>query len=309
MFDENIDDLMPLCKECHKKIHLEKNGGNKMISLVNKYNIPNVVETRKLVITPNMAQSFLDNDNFGNRNIRKDRVDLYKKLILEDQWEYNGASIKFSKDGKLLDGQHRLTAVVKANKSITSLVVFGLEEKTKHTIDAGIVQNLSDSLRKESYENARSLSPVLKMIDNYEKKKPVTRKTLLSNFYILELVERHPLLPETIKKSKKYAQKIKSVKSSIVNFLYYIFYKINDKETEYFFNSLATGANLSEESPILHLRNRIGVESSQKKVFKNSKEKDDYQIKIIIKAWNFKRQCRTCKQLKLNQDEEMHIPV
>lgn len=79
-----------------------------------------------VTITPEMAREMLKM-NTRNRNISKERVALYAKRILKGEWKEDGQSISFDKNGRLLNGQHRLLAIIKAGKPITTVVVYDVE--------------------------------------------------------------------------------------------------------------------------------------------------------------------------------------
>ena len=55
------------------------------------------------------------------------------------RWQLNGEAIKFDKNGHLLNGQHRLHAVVRADTTIQMLVISGLDPETRTTMDSGLV--------------------------------------------------------------------------------------------------------------------------------------------------------------------------
>lgn len=64
-------------------------------------------------ITPDIAKTMLG-ENVNNRRISHDNVNMFAREMRNGEWRFNGEAIKFSKDGRLLDGQHRLLAVIAA---------------------------------------------------------------------------------------------------------------------------------------------------------------------------------------------------
>lgn len=66
-----------------------------------------------LIITPEMAKKYLQNMK-TNRNISFARVNAYARDMERGAWQENGESIVFNKSGQLVNGQHRLAAIVKA---------------------------------------------------------------------------------------------------------------------------------------------------------------------------------------------------
>jgi len=79
-------------------------------------------------ITPEMAAQYLGN-NHKHREIRDSKVEKFAASLNDSDWQLNGKTIVFDADGKLLNGQHRLTAVVLSGKSLTTLVVKGIQKE------------------------------------------------------------------------------------------------------------------------------------------------------------------------------------
>lgn len=102
----------------------------------------------KVTITPEMARQWLLTSK-GNRSLKQaTKMMEYKKDMLRGAWLYNGDSIRFSEDGVLIDGHHRLSACSEANVTFLSDVVV-VPFAAIHTIDRGAVRSEADSLVME----------------------------------------------------------------------------------------------------------------------------------------------------------------
>lgn len=75
--------------------------------------------TRELrLITPEEAVMLLDKNYSGNRHISGDKIQEYVRVMKNGRWCPDVPNIlSFGEDGSLLDGQHRLTAVVQSGES------------------------------------------------------------------------------------------------------------------------------------------------------------------------------------------------
>lgn len=89
---------------------------------------------RIAVITPEDATALLEHNSL-NRPLRDQHVRRIAKQILEGKWKFNGDTIKISKEGDVLDGQHRLWAIIESKKPIETIVVYGIERDAFATID------------------------------------------------------------------------------------------------------------------------------------------------------------------------------
>lgn len=114
-------------------------------------------------ITPEIARQFLAK-NLSNRPLRKtSTVAVFAAAMKRGEWVLNGDAIRFSSDGILLDGQHRLEAVVKSGATIYSLVVYGLPPSTFDTIDRGRPRTTGDMLAIRGEKNYTALASVARL--------------------------------------------------------------------------------------------------------------------------------------------------
>lgn len=95
-------------------------------------------------ITPPMAAMWLGKNLENNRKARDWHVEELAESIQNNEWEVTHQGIAFDKNGKLIDGQHRLQAIVASGVPVTMLVVRGLEPTTFGVIDSGMKRTLAD---------------------------------------------------------------------------------------------------------------------------------------------------------------------
>jgi hypothetical protein len=69
-------------------------------------------------VTPSQAEKWLAKNHPRNRNISLRLVDAFTADMLAGEWRLTHQGICFDGEGQLIDGQHRLTAVVKSGKTI-----------------------------------------------------------------------------------------------------------------------------------------------------------------------------------------------
>lgn len=97
------------------------------------------------LVTPSIASEILKNNN-GNRNIRRSVVEHYAKEMKNGSWQLTHQGVAISVDGELLDGQHRLSAVVKSGVSVKMLVTRGCEREQFRMMDVGLSRNAEDTV-------------------------------------------------------------------------------------------------------------------------------------------------------------------
>lgn len=85
--------------------------------------------------TPETAFDVLTSRNKVNRRIYPVAIAIFKAIIQEDQWDPEAGVIMFDKNGDLINGQHRLTAIVEAGKPVLVRVAYNVDPKTRGNID------------------------------------------------------------------------------------------------------------------------------------------------------------------------------
>jgi hypothetical protein len=73
--------------------------------------------------------------NTLNRPLNDQHVKRIANQIITGKWRFNGDTIKISTDNAVLDGQHRLWAVVESKVSVETVIVKGIQRDAFATID------------------------------------------------------------------------------------------------------------------------------------------------------------------------------
>jgi hypothetical protein len=100
----------------------------------------------EVIVTPECAAWALQ-FNTNNRRLRPSHVKWLVKMMQSDEWqEQHPSPLAFSTKGILLDGQHRLTAVVQHGQQVVMTVVTGRSPETFAYIDSGEKRSMHDRL-------------------------------------------------------------------------------------------------------------------------------------------------------------------
>jgi hypothetical protein len=91
----------------------------------------------RMKISPTVALMILADRNGQNRDIERRRVAKYVSDMITGKWEVHGGGLQFNRQGQLIDGQHRLEAVIESNVTVDFMVTFGVEDKAIIAIDEG----------------------------------------------------------------------------------------------------------------------------------------------------------------------------
>jgi hypothetical protein len=101
------------------------------------------VKSEVRTITPKEAAQWLKGRNGHNRPLSKTYVSYLANEIQSGKWRLTHQGIAFDSDGVLVDGQHRLSAIVEAGKPVQMLITIGLPIERFPIIDRGVARQMS----------------------------------------------------------------------------------------------------------------------------------------------------------------------
>jgi hypothetical protein len=220
---------------------------------------PTKAEAKWVMIGPELAYRLLES-NTANRNIRQRRVEQYSRDMKAGRWVQNGDTLKFSPDGTLLDGQHRLWAVVEANREIEFLVVEGVDPSVMPTIDTGATRGFQDVASINGYPNATLLASVTRMLYWYDYLRDTysaPRGTNMSHGMLQEYLDQHPDTVDYVRDVANTTRLRAIITPTAVGFVYVVAARQDPEKAAEWLKSLATGADLYPGHPVYVLRERL----------------------------------------------------
>jgi hypothetical protein len=143
------------------------------------------------IVTPEQALAWLTNAA-KNRPIIDSAVRRYGADMETGRWTLNGQGIIFDTNGKLVDGRHRLTAIVATQTHIAMLVVRGAKPEAFETMDSGRTRTLANTLAIEGHKNAAAVSATARITFAYVS--GMNLKFSPTRSELLELIRRHPAI-------------------------------------------------------------------------------------------------------------------
>lgn len=109
------------------------------------------VRYQDYLVTPKIAKEWLtfseQDEEFRNRKLDEARVNQYASDMKAGRWQSEtGENIKFAPDGVLIDGQHRLHAIIKSNSSIVLTIAKNVEKSKATVLDTGKQRSIGDAM-------------------------------------------------------------------------------------------------------------------------------------------------------------------
>ena len=122
------------------------------------------IEVRQ--ITPQEASILLNNQLDGQRNLRKSYVETLASEMTEGRWRLSSDAIVII-NGKLANGQHRLTAVSLSRRQQPFIVMTSDDAELYKILDAGIKRTVSDVFSQVL--NAKDITACASLVLRYDK--------------------------------------------------------------------------------------------------------------------------------------------
>lgn len=125
-------------------------------------------------ITPEVALQMLATRPDWQRRQRKNRIEQYAEDMEEGRWGGSTDCIGITETGRLINGQHRLRAVVESGQTVEMWVMRGMSDDAYKTIDKGLPRSVADSL--QDMPDASKMSTVARAVVAYEKSGEVEQR-------------------------------------------------------------------------------------------------------------------------------------
>jgi hypothetical protein len=242
-----------------------------------------------ITITPADATSWLKGNN-NNRPIRPRHVAFLAREMLEGNWQVNGQAIIIAEDEQVLDGQHRLLAIIDSGKTIQSLVVYGITEDAFKTIDTGAVRSSSDALHMHFKEAPTYALHAAATAVNWchRLERGMGKHVRVSNTDAIEYVKRHSSLIAHAETLQGFPHEARPLSIGIGTALYEMFGRKNEPEADRFMKGFYTGEELNRTDPEYLLRGAL-IRDAQR----TAKLPSEVRVRMVIKGWNWRRRGNT----------------
>lgn len=267
------------------------------------------MELAVIKVTPKVAAEMLANNIDINRSIRHGHLERLCSDMRAGLWDAsNGETLKFKspkegeKYGSLVDGQHRLHAIIETGSTFTLPCLIGVSEDSFATLDSGSKRTFADLLGQKQIHNKNAVAAGTVVLEQFYqgnfRTKSISHRALLNRF------NQHPEL-------EHYANAVpicaKVLKPSEAVFFSYVFNSIAPKKGTTFMHLLANGG-ASEGQPVHELREKL-LSLRIKRPTGHTYVARDFLIGSVFKAWNMQE--RKSKDLftMLSIGEDIEYPV
>jgi hypothetical protein len=238
--------------------------------------LPGVEITLEL-IDPATAELYLSKlptsqSKIKQRSQSPKTIDRYTGDMASSQWLFIADVIRFNVDGELIDGQHRLQAIVHSGCSEFQLVARGIEREAFAVFDTGRARSFADALRSMGIGNTALVSSLTGRVFHWRRGNyGVANVPRVPNALYLgvpaspgKLLETFQELRDELQHAARRATSLrqqfapKTAAPSVLAFAYVLFSRLDAERCELFFHELQYGpAQNFPEYPMRVLRERL----------------------------------------------------
>jgi hypothetical protein len=253
--------------------------------------------SRTMKIDPATAKKWLV-ANYGNRPMLESHIARLGKQMTQGEWTLVPDAIAFAPNGRLINGQHRLQALLNTGVTCEFMVAWNMPEEAFDVTDTQKVKSGGDALAcagEDKYRN--ELAAALRIVARWELG-DMGQQGRFTNREVVHLNERHPELREFVYKWNSRNIPKGTMSGSQFAALDYIFSMKDPVLASAFLEEVRNGEGLRGNDPSFVLRARLADLR-----FRGGKEMARYVLALTVKAWNLLRKNRPANQLSFKDGE------
>jgi hypothetical protein len=244
-----------------------------------------------VMVGPEQALAILENCNTGNRPLHSSIVKKYTTAMRSEKWMDAGESLKFDWNGVLLNGQHRLGAIVLSGIPQVFTLERGLDPATFEVIDSHSKRSILDLLYITGNPHGQNAAMVLRMLlgrpkaekegVSFENGMDATNGAILAEARKLN----NDLFRDALLAAKRIAQSTRIMIAPLAAWYYETAALNGQAIVDEWIDGLCSGVNLEEGDPRLAFRQWTLSFVGETAVIRRSRTAQVIAYQAIQRAW------------------------
>ena len=243
-----------------------------------------MIDQMTQLVTPAIAAEWIGSMR-PNRALKLTTVLAYARQMKAGLWGETGEPIKFDNEGCLLDGQHRLQALISADVDLELCVVSGLDIISQNYMDSGIKRTIGDALSLDGLSYGMQLAATVNVLWGYRRTDilmPPQGHERPSATEVKQFLKQYPGVINSVEFAQHHRKSLRPFASDATHSSLHFLFDLHSYDDNYaFWNSFMTGEMLEVGDPIFQLRDRLIKNSSQIK-----KLPVTHIRALYMKTWN-----------------------
>lgn len=265
------------------------------------------MRSRVQTITPARAEQLLA-ANTTNRPLSRPTVRAFAEAMRRGEWLVTHQGIAFDTNGVLVDGQHRLAAIIEADCPVELTVFTDVAEDTFDVLDIGKRRTAADVLAIEGEKNSTMLAAMVRTVWLYHNRPDANwsgGNAAVSNHQIVQTLDQHPKLRDFLGLGEQIASATGMIKSAAGAAAYLVEQATKRADLTPWYEGIIDGAGLQKGDPRLLFR-RVMFNMTRKQAGQPMRRRDTREhLALYIKAFNAWHTGEPLPQLRVTPREPM----
>lgn len=248
------------------------------------------MRSRVQTITPAKAQELLA-ANTSNRPVSKSTVRSFAEAMRRGDWLVTHQGIAFDTNGVLVDGQHRLAAIIEAETPVEVTVFTDVAPDSFDVLDTGKRRTAADVLAIEGEKSTTLLAAMVRTVWLYENRRDASWSggaAGVTNHQIVQALEAHPRIREFVPVGERIAGETGMIKSAAgaASYLVDQANKRGKARLAEWFEGIIDGAGLAKSDPrLIFRRTMFAMARRQAGVVQRRRDTREH-VGLYLRAYN-----------------------
>jgi hypothetical protein len=248
------------------------------------------VRTKVQKISPSRAAELLE-ANTSNRPLSRSTVRSFAEAMRRGEWLVTHQGIAFDTLGVLVDGQHRLAAVIEADLPVEMTVFTDVEPGTFDVLDTGKKRNAADVLAIEGEKSTTLLAAMVRTVWQYSNRPDQSWSggaAGVTNHQIVQALEANPGLRDYVAVADRVAAETGMIKSAAGAAAFLVDQANPRKKTKLaeWHEGIIEGAGLGKSDPRLAFRKTMFAMARKQAGLVQRRRDTREHVVLYLKAFN-----------------------
>jgi hypothetical protein len=212
-----------------------------------------VLTAEVMLVTPAQAEAWLARRH-PNRRVTPARVAELAALMRQGCWCLNGEPLLLDERGRLLDGQHRLSALVASGKTLAFLVVQGVPLTAQATLGQAIQRSRADILAMHGEGNSKTVAAAISWLWRYDRGLMGQPKRSFAPQDSVMVLLHYPGVAASVSWGRSVQR---FLPASVAAMLHHLMSRRDAALAKHFFMRIRDGLELTTGDPLHALRERL----------------------------------------------------
>lgn len=257
------------------------------------------LELRILNVGPDLAKAWLQKNDNNRNEARGNKAKISRSMELDD-FKFLGDPVRFDDEDNLLDGQHRLKAIVETGVEVPLLVIRGFKPEAQLYMDQGKVRGAGDQVKLAGVaeKGGNNWAATARLIIRWDAGDVLGNVLVPGTAEIVAFCAEHQdQMARAVAAAHAQYRRV-GARRPVAAATFYFAELIDAQLAHRFFRQLATGEDIRSGDPVFALRDTL----LKRKGTGGSKLNSNEELSLFVRAWNATRAGITLQRLQLPRE-------